>query len=117
MAREMKTCENGHLYNPQAYERCPYCYGEDANKQVNVTMPAKEEEEEIGWKEGEREKRERERAMSSSRLIIFFIGDILFRLIYLIVPHLFEQIKHFRHVASAIFADFAREAARIPKIL
>ena len=47
MAREMKTCENGHLYNPQAYERCPYCYGEDANKQVNVTMPAKEEEEEI----------------------------------------------------------------------
>ena len=40
MAKSMKFCENGHAYNPQEHDRCPYCYGEEANKQVNVTLPA-----------------------------------------------------------------------------
>ncbi len=36
---KMVTCENGHLYNPNEFERCPHCFGEAANKQVCVTVP------------------------------------------------------------------------------
>lgn len=40
MANELKFCDNGHAYDPKEHERCPYCYGEEANKQVSLTRGA-----------------------------------------------------------------------------
>lgn len=36
----MVFCEHGHAYDSSEYERCPFCYGEEANKQVGYTRGA-----------------------------------------------------------------------------
>ncbi len=33
-------CGQGHGYDPEQYDYCPYCYGEEANKQLEMTQPA-----------------------------------------------------------------------------
>ena len=40
MAKKMIYCDNGHIYDSKEFEKCPFCYGKDANKMVGVTMPA-----------------------------------------------------------------------------
>jgi len=40
MAKALEYCKNGHAYDPKEHERCPFCYGEEANKQVNLTVGA-----------------------------------------------------------------------------
>ncbi len=48
---KMVTCENGHLFNPSEFERCPHCFGDAANKQVCVTVPERRNRVEHGIEE------------------------------------------------------------------
>ena len=45
MINTLVFCENGHAYNPNEHERCPYCYGNEANKQLDLTRGATEKAE------------------------------------------------------------------------
>lgn len=45
MINTLVFCENGHAYNPNEHKRCPYCYGNEANKQLDLTRGATEKEE------------------------------------------------------------------------
>ncbi|MDD6157638.1 MAG: FHA domain-containing protein [Lachnospiraceae bacterium] len=47
MARVLEFCKNGHTYDPREHERCPYCYGEEANKQLDLTRGADDDEDEF----------------------------------------------------------------------
>ena len=33
-------CKQGHAYNPKEHNVCPYCFGDDANKELDLTQAA-----------------------------------------------------------------------------